>query len=578
MAQYIFVKTRNNSNMLEKLECVCELLTPDEIKKTSDNFVGKWGGKFNSYYAIQNSKGVELENNGALLIGWVDEINSIYKDTTDINGSYAVIKDFKNKLSFFCDQFGSRTLWYYLDNENFIISTSQRAIVALKNSFHLNKESIAWYLSAGCQGPFISWDKNIIQVLPDFQYYFDDENWSISSIKKKDLLLPKPNTTKKAEFINFFEKKLKKSLLDIIRKNNEEKKLLPISGGLDSRLLLGLSDDLKIINNLDLINWGVKSNLFDDKKAATEISKFYDKELIDIYLPEKIEVFDPMLNNFVAQSEGRIDHFNAFTDCFNLWKYLNQCNYKIIIRGDIPYPTGLHLNDKQARQKIGLEKLSDYINFNHSELDIYKNLQTHCNLSRYSDESLIRWRDRLYASWRVPIILSGFTQLMSAYSENRTPMMDWELFKEYMGLPDKHKGNKLHIRELWEKYDKTKVSDSAVSSLKHMNDYFDTKEGKEYLLQGLENLTNAELLGKNFIKEVSGKLVGNKTATKAKVSYISKFKIFLSKKLPPYFKYYLKSKQPMYLSYVTVAYRLILVNKIINLYVSDSKFMKKVRN
>nr|WP_252726060.1 hypothetical protein [Acinetobacter indicus] len=101
--------------MLEKLECVCELLTPDEIKKTSDNFVGKWGGKFNSYYAIQNSKGVELENNGALLIGWVDEINSIYKDTTDINGSYAVIKDFKNKLSFFCDQFGSRTLWYYLD-------------------------------------------------------------------------------------------------------------------------------------------------------------------------------------------------------------------------------------------------------------------------------------------------------------------------------------------------------------------------------------------------------------------------------------------------------------------------------
>ncbi|WP_168382152.1 hypothetical protein [Acinetobacter indicus] len=414
--------------------------------------------------------------------------------------------------------------------------------------------------------------------MPDFQYYFDDENWSISSIKKKDLLLPKPNTTKKAEFINFFEKKLKKSLLDIIRKNNEEKKLLPISGGLDSRLLLGLSDDLKIINNLDLINWGVKSNLFDDKKAATEISKFYDKELIDIYLPEKIEVFDPMLNNFVAQSEGRIDHFNAFTDCFNLWKSLNQSNYKIIIRGDIPYPTGLHLNDKQARQKIGLEKLSDFMNFNHPELDIYKNLQTHCDLSRYTDESLIRWRDRLYASWRVPIILAGFTQLMSAYSENRTPMMDWELFKEYMGLPDKNKGNKLHIRELWGKYDKTNISDSAVPSLKHMTDYFNTKEGKEYLLQGLENLTNAELLGKNFIKEVSGKLAANKITKKTKVSYISKFKIFLSKKLPPYLKYYLKSKQPMYLSYVAVAYRLILVDKIINLYVSDSNSMNKVRN
>ncbi|MBW4009421.1 hypothetical protein HG532_05205 [Moraxella osloensis] len=578
MAQYIFIKTRNNSDMLENLDYVCKLLTPDEIKKTSDNFVGRWSKDFNSYYAIQNSKGVESENNGALLIGWVDEVNSIYKDTTDINGSYAIIKSLKNKLSFFCDQFGSRTLWYYIDNENFIISTSQRAIVALKNSFHLNKESIAWYLSAGCQGPFISWDKNIIQVLPDFQYYFDEETWSISSIKKKDLLLPKPNTTRKAEFINFFEKKLKKSLLDIICKNNEEKKLLPISGGLDSRLLLGLSDDLKIINNLDLINWGVKSNLFDDKKAATEISKFYDKELIDIYLPEKIEVFDPMLNNFVAQSEGRIDHFNAFTDCFNLWKYLNQCNYKIIIRGDIPYPTGFHLNDKQARQKIGLERLSDFMNFNHSELDSYKNLQTHCNLSRDSDESLIRWRDRLYASWRVPIILSGFTQLMSAYSENRTPMMDWELFKKYMGLPDRNKGNKLHIRELWGKYDKTKVSESAVPSLKHMTDYFNTKEGKEYLRNNLENLAHTDLFGSNFIKEVSIQLENHNIIANAKISLIAKLKFFLSKKLPPFIKYYLKSKQPMQLSYVTVAYRLILIDKIINLYMSDSKSFKKVKN
>lgn len=578
MAQYIFIKTRNNSDMLENLDYVCKLLTPDEIRKTSDNFVGRWSKDFNSYYAIQNSKGVEFENNGALLIGWVDEVNSIYKNTTDINGSYAIIKSLKNKLSFFCDQFGSRTLWYYIDNENFIISTSQRAIVALKNSFHLNKESIAWYLSAGCQGPFISWDKNIIQVLPDFQYYFDDETWSISSTKKSDLLLPKPNTTKKAEFINFFEKKLKKSLLDIIRKNNKEKKLLPISGGLDSRLLLGLSDDLKIINNLDLINWGVKSNLFDDKKAATEISKFYDKELIDIYLPEKIEVFDPMLNNFVAQSEGRIDHFNAFTDCFNLWKYLNQCNYKIIIRGDIPYPTGLHLNDKQARQKIGLEKLSDFINFNHPELDVYKNLQTDCDLSRYTDESLIRWRDRLYASWRVPIILAGFTQLISAYSENRTPMMDWELFKKYMGLPDKNKGNKLHIRELWEKYDNINVSDSAVPSLMHMNNYFNTKEGIEYLRNNLENLAHTDLFGSNFIKEVSIQLENHNIIGNTKISLIAKLKFFLSKKSPPFIKYYLKSKQPMQLSYVTVAYRLILVDKIINLYLCDSKSIKKVAN
>lgn len=578
MAQYVFVKTRNNSDMLEKLEYVCKLLTPNEIERTSDNFIGKWCGISNSYYAIQNSKGVDLKNNGTLLIGWVDNINNIYKDTSNVNGSYAVIKNVKNKLTFFCDQFGSRTLWYYIDNENFIISTSQRAIVALKNSFHLNKECIAWYLSSGCQGPFISWDKDIVQVLPNLQYYFDDETWSISSVKKDDFLLPNSNTTKKKEFISFFEEKLEKSIFNIIGKNNGEKKILPISGGLDSRLLLGVCSNLKLIDNLDIINWGVENNLFDDKSAAIAISKFYNKKLLNVYLPQKIQNFDFVINNFVAQSEGRIDHFNAFTDGFNLWSNLNKCGYRDIIRGDIPYPTGLHLNDKRARQKIGLERLSDYTNFNHSELSIYKNLQTECNLSRHSDESLIRWRDRLYATWRVPIILSGFTQLISAYVENRTPMMDWELFKKYMGLPDKYKGNKLHIRELWEKYDNSIVSDSAVPSLIHMTNYFDTKEGRKYLIQELENLTNTELLGKNFIREVCNKLTTHKTTEKAKVSLITKFKLLLAKKLPPYIKYYLKSKQPMSLSYITVAYRLILVDKIINLYISDSNSMKKGEN
>jgi len=564
--------------MVKKLNDICELLTPDDIKDTSSNFVGEWDGVFNSYYAIQNNKDLQLKNNGVLIIGYIDEINKVYEDTTDISGSYALIKNERNGISFFCDQFGSRTLWYYIDSENFIISTSQRAIVALKNSFHINKESIAWYLSAGCQGPFISWDKEIVQVLPNFKYYFDTETWLISSIKKEGCSLPDSNTIKKEEFTSLFEEKLKNVLKNVINENRNVNKILPISGGLDSRLLLGVCSNLKLIDKLDLINWGVENPLFDDKSAAIKISKFYNKKLLNVYLPNKMEMFDLVMNKFVAQSEGRIDHFNAFTDNFKLWNDLNNNNYGIVIRGDIPYPTGLHLNDKQARQKIGLETLSDYKNFNHCELNIYKRLQTNCDLSRNIDESLIRWRDRLYATWRVPIVLSGFTQLISAYSENRTPMMDWELFKKYMGLPDKNKGNKLHIRELWEKYDNSNVSDSAVPSLIHMNNYFNTKEGIEYLRKNLENLAHTDLFGSNFIKEVSIQLANHNIIGNAKVSLIARLKFFLSKKLPPFFKYYLKSKQPMQLSYVTVAYRLILIDKIINLYMSDSKSVKKVKN
>ena len=242
MAQYVFVKTRNSSDMLEKLECVCELLTPDEIKSTSSNFIGKWEGASDSYYAIQNSEGILGENNNTLIIGWVEEVERIYKDdiNTDVNGSYAIIKNKNNKVSFFCDQFGSRTLWYYLDDEKLIVSTSQRAIVALKGSFNLNEQCISWYLSSGCQGPFISWDKDIVQVVPDFKYVVDTDKWVIDIVEKSGMDLPLPGSVEKTEFLSAYEDKVKKSLKSLVDKYDNGEILLPISGGLDSRLLLSL--------------------------------------------------------------------------------------------------------------------------------------------------------------------------------------------------------------------------------------------------------------------------------------------------------------------------------------------------
>lgn len=54
------------------------------------------------------------------------------------DGSYAVIKNNKEQVLFFCDQFDWRTLWYYYNENRLIISTSQRAVVAMKGCFNLN--------------------------------------------------------------------------------------------------------------------------------------------------------------------------------------------------------------------------------------------------------------------------------------------------------------------------------------------------------------------------------------------------------------------------------------------------------
>ena len=576
MAQYIFVKIRQKSQSQEtisNLEEICNILTPEKITGISKNYIAKWGSYSDTFYAIQNSEGVKTIENDTLLIGWVDQYDNI--DST-INGSYAVIKNNNIKISFFCDQFGSRTLWYYVDEEKIIISTSQRAIVALKGSFNLNHEAISWYLSSGCQGPFISWDTNINQVLPNLDYIFDIKEWKLSKSKKYDFNKIKIKKVDEKNFINQYDEKIKKNIGSIINKG--EKFLLPISGGLDSRLLLSLYNKTDTDKSISLINWGVKNNFFDDKKAANSIAKYYKYDFFNVFLPDEMSSFNYILDNFIQNSEGRIDHFNAFSDGFELWNNVCKEKFSFILRGDLPYPTGLHLNNMQARQKIGLERLSDYDIFSHPDLNYLKYLQSDCSLTKYSDETLIEWRDRLYVTWRIPLVLSAFTQLISAYCENRTPMMDWELFKNYMSLPDCSKGNKMHIYKLWHKYDKTDVSSNCQSSLKNMDEYFNNYDGILFLIKELKTLSNINFLNVDFIEKIISNLDGIKNKDIQKKIFLKKIKNILSTYMPQYIKFYLKSKRKMHISSITVAYRLILIDKIIKLYISDSESLQKVKD
>lgn len=575
MAQYIFVKTRKaEDDIIDALSKVCNHLTPNEIKEQSQNFVDICNDSSGTYYAIQNSDGVALEKNGALIIGWVDEIQNVYDENSDIkvNGSYAIIKHQKSEISFFCDQFGSRTLWYYLDEDKLIVSTSQRAIIALKKSYNLNEECIAWYLSSGSQGPFISWDQDIVHVDPKLKYIFNVHNWSMG-IKEKNLELTKSGVVSTSEFNKYFVERIQTNITKNLKNNSKNKTLLPISGGFDSRLLLGIIKFLKLDESVDLVNWGVDQNLYDDKKAAVEISKSYKKRLLSFFLPKKIVDFNKVLDSFVERSEGRIDHFNAFADDFDLWREIKEKNYTTVIRGDIPYPTGLHLNTIQARQKIGLERLEDYSNFDSADFDQYKILQRQCNISRHSRESYIRWRDRLYISWRVPLVLSSFTQLICPYTENIVPMMDWEVFNKYMGISDKNKGNKLHVYKAWKEYDCTGVPCKALPSLQHMDMYFYEESGKTYLIEQLELISQSNNFLNIFSSKVVQEIKSMSLPVKTRRTLLMKIKRILSKSLPAYLKFYLKAKQPMRISHITVAYRLILINKILKMYEKDARFL-----
>lgn len=589
MANYIFVKTRKtveSTNILQALEQTCNLITPVVIKGKSQNTVEVWPDESHSFYAIQNSENIAKPEKGALIIGWLHQSASDHSDTCSpkSDGSYAIIKNTKEGASFFSDQFGSRALWYYLDDTKLIVSTSQRAVVTLKGSFNLNEETLAWYLSSGSQGPFISWDKDIKQVLPHLEYRFNVTDWYIDSTQKPGMDLPPSGSTKMSDYLELYKSQVTKSLNQIINQYPKGQVLMPLSGGLDSRLLLALSKNVDLDNNLSLVNWGApkQKGIFDDKVAAQRVASFYKKDLLDMSLPHEIDDYDQVLDRFIESSEGRIDHFNAFADGYKMWNEFFQSGYRMIIRGDIPFTEGLDINPIQARAHQGLELFTDYANSIDFSLKKYIDLQNEYVMKRLDGESLIRWRDRLYTSWRLPIVISAFSDQISGFTESRSPMLSWSLFNLYMGLPDKDKGDKLHIKKLWQKYDRSRVSSNAVGSLRSMDSYFNNKKGQKYLLDKLALLIEDKYLSSSLVESVHEVLSKQEflslekqhSAVSKKALVSQKIQTLLSNHLPALPKAYLKSKRSKKLSVITIAYRMVLAEKVITMYESDAKSIK----
>lgn len=597
MAQYMFIKTRqaiDSANMLLVLEQVCGLLTPAMIKEESQNTVAVWPQNTDAFYAIQNSERVATPTQDTLIIGQLHPSSNTQSDTkqselyhSEADGSYAIIKSTKDEIAFFSDQFGSRTLWYYFDANRIIVSTSQRAIVALKGVFRLNKTALAWYLSAGCQGPFISWDQDIKQVRPHLEYKLNVTDWCLNSIQKPGMDLPLSGSTNLSDYLKRYQAQVTVALDHIINSYPNHQTLLPLSGGLDSRLLLALSKNANLEDEVTLVNWGVdwgalhQEDVFDDKMAAHRVASFYSKTLLDKVLPIEIDTYDQVLDRFVEASEGRIDHFNAFSDGFLMWGDFFQRGYRMIIRGDIPFPTGLCLNAVQIRTKMGLDLFSDYSNIDDFNVKEYSELQSEHLSARLYHESLIRWRDRTFTGIRIPTVLAAFSQQTSAFTESRTPMLNWTLFKLYMGLPDKEKGNKQHIKTLWKTYDHSEVSSKTSDSLRSMNAYFESDRGRQYLHHKLVDIKKRKHLSLDFVDSVHHVFLkqmrqqhispSNSTLSLKSTAITHKTREWLSNNLPNIPKAYLKSKRAKRLSATTLAYRIVLAEKIIILYESDTQ-------
>ncbi|WP_282123435.1 hypothetical protein [Algibacter mikhailovii] len=429
---WIYSRKKNIKSVEGIILSICEKIAPDNIIPNKPKVV------VNDHVAfgIMNPTNTLLISGNSILIGktFGDNINWETPNNKFPDGSYALFRDGKELCEIVSDPSASRTIWYYMNDEILIASTSQRAIILFIGEFQFNEKVIPWMLSTGSLGPDYSWDKRIKRIGPDSSIILNKNNWTLSSKSNPIEFHYSKETDQK------HEKNLRSAINSTFQsiKLNFKDWILPLSGGYDSRGILCFINSTDS-RNVKTITWGLKSALNEtgnDASVAKDLSralkvpnKYYHTNLSKE--PEE-EIF----NRFLLNGEGRIDQVSGYMDGFKIWKNLFEDNIHGIIRGDEGFGWGKVSSKLDVRMITGLGLCSDYFNLTpFSNEDVFKQEIPEKLLQR-DDESLSKWRDRLYHQYRFPTILAALSDLKLSYIELVNPLLSKNILEEVRKLPD----------------------------------------------------------------------------------------------------------------------------------------------
>jgi len=518
MSKLVYVCYKNPeqlSSIKSGINNASKRILPDNITPNKTRIVEANG----LIYAIFNPVASITEQNGCVLLGGILGSDNTWWSLQEPvpDGSYALFRSNNDSVEIASDAAGSRSIWYYKDQDIFIASTSQRAIISIIGNFQLNRAVLPWILSTGSLGPSNSWDSRIKLLPPDSSAILNRSSWVITGKSVKIEFKP-INQSDKAH-----ESSLMKSLLYTFQGLNIDfgKWVLPLSGGYDSRGILCFLHKIGAnLNKLTAITWGLN-------KSLTEVGNdaFVAKKLADHHkMPHRFystdlstEPIGNIFDRFIVAGEGRIDHIGGYLDGFKIWKILFEEKIQGIIRGDVSFSEKPAISYDNIRALQGMSLCEEYSNLEKYISFGLPKQQIPPHLTQQNGESITEVRDRLYHQFRIPTILAALNDLKLSYVEILNPLLSREIIYKTRQLPDSLRSGKVLFKKI-------------VSSLSPDIEY--ATEGanaeKKGMLQSLEavNFLKTELTSKNydsifsddFIKHIVSNLKVVDTTAKKKKS------------------------------------------------------------
>ena len=189
--------------------------------------------------ANPTTEGVKLREGGVWLGGLFGEPGSWWQVGGERpEGTYALVRWDADVLEVVADVCATRTLWYSLTDDAFLVSTSQRALVALLGSFELLPEATAGFMATGSPGPGLSWDARLRPLPSDARITLDRAAWRVREDEAPYVLEVAPGDS------DDHVRRLREAMATTLSTLNADldRWVLTISGGLDSRAVLAFLD------------------------------------------------------------------------------------------------------------------------------------------------------------------------------------------------------------------------------------------------------------------------------------------------------------------------------------------------
>lgn len=565
---YICVRDATSSSLVkQKVLAIIPKLVPDNIPNAPCRYAEY--GKIT--YGISTYSENILEKNGSVCIGMIFPGTEKWWEpkTAHPDGSFAIFRSNESYVELLTDIAGSRTIWYYKDDNVFIAGTSQRAVIAVAGKFEFNKSTIPWVLSSGTLGPTSGWCKNISRVEPNTSLLLDRERWELSKQSVEAYYLPNKISDKE------HEQQLKDVLVNTF-KNLEldfSKWILPISGGFDSRgIACLLKKTGKDIESLKTLTWGLKESLKDEKTDAyvgAALAKTLGLEHHFFEIDHIEENVENIFSRYILCSEGRIDHITGYTDGFATWKNIYETGRQGIIRGDESFGWESVYSDTRCRVINDLTLLSDFSNFEMLLKNENYKQQIPSHLLRKEGETYNTWADRLYEEFTLPVMMAALNDIKLSYAEVVNPLLSEKIIKQLRTMPDHLRNDKLLFRK-YVKELSPNINFATKDSTGEKELILDSPAAIRIMTAELSAAYMKDLYPEEFIASVIKGL--HKPARKNSNTIINTIKQVLKKNLPPYLKQKLSAHlQKPTIDNGLVAFRMYMTGKMYKMLTEDAK-------